>query len=514
MASRPSVWMLAYLGLLAAASVWFADSAWRSVTGYRSQYALDREFEAGPALAERAVLVVMDGLRADRAAELPSYRALAARGTSGTMRVTVPSLSNPARAALVTGAWPEVSGVTTNALGGPVPVQSLISLARDRGMQVAISGFGFWSRAFGPDLDLRRPPAALKDLGPHGLAEWQAAACADALDHFTTAGAQLHVIGLLAADEAGHEFGGASDGYREVTGAVDSCLGRIVEAAGPETVVAAVSDHGHIHRWGHGGHGGLEPEVMTAPFAMAGPAVAAGAVLRVEIVDIAPTLATLLGLPIPANSQGRVLVEALDMPESERSGLRQRETAQRAALKAHLPDRDAALDEQRSRRLPWVLFAAAWLLAVAVAAARGQDRASLALAAAVFALAYGALFHGLQLGTSISAAVRQEYLNSFLGRNVLAAALASAAASLFLLRRLGGGRETAARLGVVLTAALGMAVAAVHALYGLRVDGFMLELGPGFKAYLLLFAIVGVSLGAIGVSLAMRWLPSAWSARS
>ena len=98
----------------------------------------------------------------------------------------------------------------------------------------------------------------------------------------------------------------------------------------------ALSDHGHIHRRGQGGHGGLEPEVINAPFALAGPGVRNANQIKAQIVDIAPTLSTLLGLPIAANSQGRVLWEALDVPAEHDADLRQHEKEQRTALaRAH-----------------------------------------------------------------------------------------------------------------------------------------------------------------------------------
>ena len=53
---------LLYLAALAVGSVLLADGSWKSVTSYRSEYVLDRTFEAGPALASRVVVVVFDGL--------------------------------------------------------------------------------------------------------------------------------------------------------------------------------------------------------------------------------------------------------------------------------------------------------------------------------------------------------------------------------------------------------------------------------------------------------------------
>ena len=86
---------IVYLAALGAASVFVAGAAWESVTSYRTPYAYEAVFPAGRPLTERLVLFVLDGLRVDRAAELEHLQRLAARGSPGTLRVGLPSLSNP-----------------------------------------------------------------------------------------------------------------------------------------------------------------------------------------------------------------------------------------------------------------------------------------------------------------------------------------------------------------------------------------------------------------------------------
>ena len=62
---------------------------------------------------------------------------------------------------------------------------------------------------------------------------------------------------------------------------------------------------------------GLDPQrpEMQAGFVVAGPGVAAGAALgAIRQIDVAPTLAALLGLDPPAQATGRVLTDALAKP--------------------------------------------------------------------------------------------------------------------------------------------------------------------------------------------------------
>lgn len=104
----------------------------------------------------------------------------------------------------------------------------------------------------------------------------------------------------------------------------DEMLGRMMAAAGPETTVIVVSDHGF-----HSDH--LRPKVQTAlddkhaamdatwhrplgVIAMAGPGIKHANLLGAGLLDIAPTALTLLGLPVGGDMDGRVLVEAIDRP--------------------------------------------------------------------------------------------------------------------------------------------------------------------------------------------------------
>ena len=495
---------LLYLLALAGGSVWLAESCWLSVTGYRSGYALDRRFDAGPALASRVVLVVLDGLRVDRVASLPAFNSIAERGASGTMRVTMPSLSNPARAAIVTGAWPEVSGVTNNSDFAPPPIQSLFSVARERGLNVSAYGWGFWVRAFGDHIgdNARGAIGSPRSHQTADLIAWQAEACREALALVGDSEASLQVVGLLAGDEAGHTYGGDSDAYREVTAAVDDCLGQLAKAAGEEATIVAVSDHGHVDRWGKGGHGGQEPEVINSPFAMAGPGIRKSNHLEARIVDVAPTVSILLGLPIPANNQGSVLWDALEVAPEHAPGLRDLERLQREALEAHLPNREESLAAQRTQRLPAAVASGAWFLLLAVAslmhgAGRGWRRMSFAVTAVTFAVAYYLLFFVMQLGYSLSSMVRQEYVYFFLGRMVLVAALAFGIAAFAGRKLVGSGSGPIIQLSTLVTSVFALSVTVTYYVHGLRMTDWMIELVPGFRAYLNLMSILGVALATV-----------------
>jgi hypothetical protein len=100
---------------------------------------------------------------------------------------------------------------------------------------------------------------------------------------------------------------------------VDGYLGDLLDTVGDGTTVIVVSDHGFGPTgrlpWS-GGHGRLTPGAPIAPagvLVLAGPGIAVGPrrLERAHVLDIAPTLLHLMGVPAGEDMLGRVLTEAL-----------------------------------------------------------------------------------------------------------------------------------------------------------------------------------------------------------
>jgi tetratricopeptide (TPR) repeat protein len=114
--------------------------------------------------------------------------------------------------------------------------------------------------------------------------------------------------------------------YREVMTGIyrfhDLMLGRLLELAGPETHVLIVSDHG-FESGNRRPRGPIEPAKWHRPqgiFVLKGPGIRSDA--RIEgatLLDIAPTVLTLLGLPVGEDMEGKVILSAFDeSPQIER----------------------------------------------------------------------------------------------------------------------------------------------------------------------------------------------------
>src|SRR4029079_12883709 len=125
----------------------------------------------------------------------------------------------------------------------------------------------------------------------------------------------VHFVGL---DHAGHAWGPQSDRYAVTARSLDGKIDGLLRAVDAETTVVITSDHAITNR---GGHGGSDAQARPTPLVLLGPGIRRVSGLAVDQVDLTPTLAALIGVPIPAQSTGRIIHEALDISADQRERL-------------------------------------------------------------------------------------------------------------------------------------------------------------------------------------------------
>jgi hypothetical protein len=148
--------------------------------------------------------------------------------------------------------------------------------------------------------------------GDYAVAEQAGIAIADGFD--------VLFVHFPGPDTAGHEAGWMSPIYLGTVAHSDEAVARVLaalEAAGLRegTLIILTSDHG-----GHDTvHGSSRPADMTVPWIIHGPGVVPGTRLTSPIVvyDTAATAAWALGLPLPADLDGRPVLEAFGVPEAK-----------------------------------------------------------------------------------------------------------------------------------------------------------------------------------------------------
>ena len=110
---------------------------------------------------------------------------------------------------------------------------------------------------------------------------------------------------LHQTDAADHRDGWMSEPYLKAIVNADRCIGTIMEVLSEETILMLTADHG-----GKGyTHGADSPEETTIPFIIKGPGIPKGYRINetVRITDIAPTIASFLGIEAPTGWIGKAM---------------------------------------------------------------------------------------------------------------------------------------------------------------------------------------------------------------
>lgn len=322
---------------IAVVAYFWATGMMDSMYAYRSPLAAQPPAPGAPlddALTRRVVFVLIDGLRTDTAADpqvMPFLNELRASGAAATAHSGIPSYSAPGYTVLFTGATPELSdGPPINLAYEeyiPWTQDHLFATAHRAGLATAISGFNWFEKMV--------PQDTVDDAyyTPDEDDAADRAVVAAALPWLGDNAHALTLIHLLQVDYAGHHEGGPQDPrWNAAAQRSDDLLREIVGTLDlTQDTVVVTSDHGHIDRGGHGGH---EPVVLVEPLVVAGAGVKPGEYGDVQQVDIAPTLAALLGTAIPASAQGRVLTDMLDLPAGAAANIEAAAQTQQQGLAA------------------------------------------------------------------------------------------------------------------------------------------------------------------------------------
>ena len=294
------------------------------------------------------------------------------------------------------------------------------------------------------------------------------------------------------------------------------------------------SDHGQIDR---GGHGGQDPITLVEPWVLAGAGVKPGSYGDVAQADVAPTLAALLGVNIPATTQGRTRVEMLNLSPEQTAAIERAATIQQAELAQSYaqaigrpvtvqPSGDAITATQaameaaraarlRTERLPRILLALVLAVgpAVLIFLRRGRTVAWL-LAGAVLAVALFHLGYAVLAGRtySLSSVTSSDDLIAFVAVTGLVTFAVSWAVTVFPLRTFQDGSERAASLTIALALVtvylLALPILWSYALNGLFVTWALPDFGSLFLGLISGIQALAVAAGGLilcGVAALIAW---------
>lgn len=283
-------------------------------------------------LTSRLVFVLVDGLRLDTSLDpqvMPYLNELRPRGASAVVHSRPPSYSTPGYGVLLIGAWPELNGGPVMNLPyeqTPTWLQdNLFTAAHRAGLRTAVAGLNWFGRL------IPRQAVTLSFYTPLEDRTADEQVLAAVLPWLQDRTADFIFVHFDQVDYAGHNEGGPRDPrWNQAAARIDGLLRQIGALLNLERdTLLIVSDHGHISR---GGHGGDEPIALTEPLVLVGAGIRPGQYADVQQVDIAPTVAALLGFNLPAATQGRVLTEMLTLAPDQVEAVRAAESLQQEQL--------------------------------------------------------------------------------------------------------------------------------------------------------------------------------------
>ncbi len=290
------------------------------------------------------VLVSIDTLRADhlrsggaRDVSTPALDEIAAQGVTFTQAVTVAPLTLPAHASLMTGTYPHFHGVRDNS-GYRLP-ESIPTLAESFGkagyQTAAFLGSAVLDRSFGLAAgfdhygDQFGQAAERRGL----LAERRAGAVVDeALEWLGRRGQRPVFVWIHLYDpHSPYRAPGslARRGYKGEIEYADSQLARLFgflksEGLWDRSLIVAVSDHGEdLGQHGEPTHGFFVYDtVLRVPWLMKLPGGSPSGLRldgQVSLIDVAPTIAQVVRLPVAPSAQGNGQLAAI-LGKSDSSG--------------------------------------------------------------------------------------------------------------------------------------------------------------------------------------------------
>ncbi len=326
---------VAILLLIAVGAYFWATGIIDSTYAYRSALK-DNPPQPAPSTFQpatrRVVFVLIDGLRLDTSLKskvMPVLNKLRQQGASASMHSQTPSFSEPGYSTLLTGAWPFLNdGPALNKDYEDIPTftqDNLYSSVSRSGKKTAISAY-YWFEKLVPQAAVH---ASFYTPGDDRAADREVMDAA--LMMLKDPGYSLVLVHLDQVDYAGHHEGGPRDANWDAAASrADGLLGELLAQMDlQKDTVLVVSDHGHIDQ---GGHGGPDPVALVEPFILAGAAVKPGAYGDVYMVDVAPTIAALLGANLPASTQGSVRSEMLNLSSATQASLPAATRAQQTSL--------------------------------------------------------------------------------------------------------------------------------------------------------------------------------------
>ena len=257
-------------------------------------------------MENKVILISIDGMRPDGVTQCGNpYVEELMKTTSYTLdaQTVFPSVTLPCHMSMFHSVTPSRHGITTNLYMPPVrPINGLFEQIINAGGRSAM--YYGWE----PLRDISRPGSLFN-------ADYQMAYSADNTDRILTERALRCIeeykpdfifLYMVETDEkGGHDNGWMSEPYLHCISEAITNVKNVIEKTNGEYTVIVTADHGGHDR----AHGSDLKEDMTIPMFFYGKEFTPGHVFKdVSILDLAPTIAHIMGIATPREWEGKSLV--------------------------------------------------------------------------------------------------------------------------------------------------------------------------------------------------------------
>lgn len=250
----------------------------------------------------KVILISIDGMRPDglTACGNPFVKTMMEKGSYAMdARTVMPSVTLPCHMSMFHSVPPERHGITTNLYMPQVrPVNGIMEQVKMLGGICA--AFYGWE----PMRDVWRPDSAKLSFFAQRTLEPDVdnVVTDQAIQCIRKYHPDFVYLYQPDTDDTGHDHGWMSEEYlARLSGAIANVEKVLTEFGGEYTVIVTADHGGHARS-----HGSDLPEDMTIPVFFFGPAFEGGKALEeVSILDIAPTVAAVMGIPAAPEWEGK-----------------------------------------------------------------------------------------------------------------------------------------------------------------------------------------------------------------
>ena len=253
----------------------------------------------------KVILISIDGMRPDGLKQCGNeYVDTLMKESSYTFnaQTVFPSVTLPFHLSMFQSVPPQRHGTLTNDYAIPVrPVNGIFEQIRDSGNKRSAFFYG-WEPL--RDIATVRTLTASEYFSVY-LDNSDAILTGKALDSIKALNHDFVFLYMARTDDEGHTHGWMGAEYLDCINKAISNVKRVIDEVGDEYTVIITADHGGHER----SHGTDMPEDMTIPLFLRGREFEPGKELNdVSILDIAPTVAAVMGIEPAREWEGKSLI--------------------------------------------------------------------------------------------------------------------------------------------------------------------------------------------------------------